>query len=154
MKKCAAVFAVSMLMAGCDGKSPLTPSASQSVPPSQGTFTLSGTVTSAGGAPVEGARVEAVAQVPCTETPPNPYPENTDLPPCMHDQTFGSDVTDASGAFALANLPNAYFTINVSKDGAWISDGVYVQADATVTFTLPENPSAVARATRSRRVRP
>ena len=154
MKRFAAVCAVSVLMAGCDAQSPLTPSGSQSVPPSQGTFTLSGTVTSTGGAPVEGARVEAVAQVPCTETPPNPYPDNSDPPPCMRDQTFGSDDTDASGAFSLTNLPNAYFTINVSKDGAWASGGVYVQADATVALTLPENPSAVVRATRSQRVRP
>jgi hypothetical protein len=72
----------------------------------------------------------------------------------MHDQMFGSDDTDASGAFSLANLPNAYYTINVSKDGAWVSGGVYVQEDATVGFTLPENPSAVVRATRSQRVRP
>jgi hypothetical protein len=154
MKRFAAVCAVSMLMAGCDAQSPLTPSGSQSVPSSQGTFTLSGTVTSAAGTPVEGARVEAVSQVPCTENPPNPYPGDSDPPPCMHDQMFGSDDTDASGAFSLANLPNAYYTINVSKDGAWVSGGVYVQEDATVGFTLPENPSAVGRATRSQRVRP
>jgi hypothetical protein len=154
MKRFAAVCAVSMLMAGCDAQSPLTPSGSQSVPPSQGTFTLSGTVTSAPGVPVEGARVEAVSQVPCTDNPPNPYPGDSEPPPCMHDQMFGSDDTDASGAFSLANLPTAYFTINVSKDGALVSSGVYVQADSTLEFTLPENPSAVVRATQSRRVRP
>jgi hypothetical protein len=154
MKRVAAVFAVSMLIAGCDAQSPLTPSGSQSIPPSQGTFTLSGTVTSAGGVPVEGARVEAVAQVQCTDNPPNPYPGDSEPTPCMYDQMFGSDDTDASGAFSLANLPSAYFTINVSKDGALVSGGVYVQADSTVEFTLPENPSAVVRTTQSRRVRP
>jgi hypothetical protein len=154
MKRFAAVCAVSMLMAGCDAQSPLTPSGPQSATPSQGTFTLSGTVTSAPGVPVEGARVEAVAQVPCTDNPPNPYPGDSEPPPCMHDQMFGSDDTDASGAFSLANLPNAYFTINVSKDGALVSGGVYVQADATIEFTLPENPSAVVRATGNRQVRP
>ena len=153
MKRFAAVCALSMLMAGCEAQSPLAPTG-QSVPPSQGTFTLSGTVTSAGGVPIEGARVEAVAQVPCTGNPPIPYPDNSDPPPCVQDQTFGTDDTDASGAFSLANLPNAYFTINVSKDGAWVSNGVYVQADATVALTLPENPIAAVRATRSRRVGP
>jgi hypothetical protein len=151
MKRFAAVFAVSMLMAACEAKSPLAPGGSQSVPP---TFTLSGTVTSAGGVPVEGALVEAMAQVPCTENPPYSDPGGVDPPPCVHDQMFGSDHTDPSGAFSLANLPNAYFTINVSKDGVSVSNGVYVQADATVGFTLPENASAVARATRSQRARP
>ena len=154
MKKFAAGCALSMLVAAWEGKSPLAPGASQSGPPSQGTFTLSGTVATAAGVPVEGARVEAVAQVACTDYPPNPYPGDLDPPPCMHDQMFGSDDTDASGAFSIPDLPSAYFTINVSKDGASVSSGVYVQADSTLGFTLPQTPSAVARATRSQRARP
>lgn len=154
MKRFAAVFALSMLIAACDAKSPLAPGGPQSGPPSQSTFTLSGTVISGGGVPVEGARVEAVSQVPCTDYPSNPYPGDLDPSVCMHDQIFGADDTDASGAFSIANLPNAYFTINVSKDGAWVSGGVFVQSDSTVGFTLPENPNALARATRSQRARP
>ena len=67
---------------------------------------------------------------------------------------FGSDDTDGSGAFSIANLPSGYLTINVSKDGATVSGGVYVQADATAEFTLPENPSAVVRARRNQRLTP
>jgi hypothetical protein len=102
--------------------------------------------------PVEGARVEAVAQVSCAEDPSYPGypgrpddPAGIDPPPCFVDRTFGADDTDTSGAFAITNLPAGYFAITASKDTALVSEGVYVRGDSTVAFTLLENPSAAAR---------
>jgi hypothetical protein len=140
MKRFAAICALTMLVAACEAKSPLVPSPGDTTPPSSGMFTLTGTVIDGAGVPVGGAHVEAMGQVNCAPDPP--YPGETDPPPCLRDQMFGAAETDTAGAFSIANLPAGYFTINVSKDGAVVSDGVNLQADSTVAFTLPGAPAA------------
>jgi hypothetical protein len=145
----AAVCALSILVAACEGRSPLVPSPGESAPPAGGTFTLSGTVTD-GVAPVVGARVEAMGQVNCAPPPPPNYGGEYDPAQCYQEQMLGSTNTDAGGAFTIGNLPGGYVTVHVSKDGAVVSEGVYLQSDSTVSLTLESNAQAGRPAARRR----
>jgi hypothetical protein len=133
MKRMAAACVLAVLIAGCD-KSPVGPTGSAS-PTGATTFTLSGTVTNGMGVPVEGARVQAVTQYDCPNTPA--YPGDYDgQPPCLVDQVLGGDETDIEGRFDIAGLPASYVRVDVHKNDVTVSQGVNLQQDATVTFIM------------------
>jgi hypothetical protein len=134
MKRMAAACVLAVLMAGCD-KSPVAPTGSQAPPTGAATVTLSGTVTNGMGVPVEGARVQAVTQYDCPNTPTYPG-DNDGLPPCLVDQVLGGDETDVEGRFTIAGLPASYVRVDVHKNDVTVSQGVNLQQDATVTFIM------------------
>jgi hypothetical protein len=104
---------------GCGGDSPTAPTPPPPTPPAPVTFTLTGTVTSTSGTPINGATVRIVDGV----------------------NAGRSTTTAGGGTYSLANLTASGFSVSVTAPNyIGTGDGVTLTSNQTVNFRLAPTP--------------